>query len=75
MRHVQLVAVGSQQDLEGWRQLELALRKALKEMPVPANPRGFSFVFIGLLIVVLIGYLMASQRLAVAQALEHLLGR
>ena len=75
MRNVQLVAVGSQQDLNGWRELELALKKALKDLPVPANPRGASFVFFGVVIVVLIAYSMASQSREVAQALETFLGR
>ena len=73
MRNVQLVAVGSEQDLNGWRQLELALKKALKEMPVPANPRGMSLVFLGILMLGLIAYWMARQPRAVAQALEELL--
>jgi hypothetical protein len=75
MRNVQLVAVGSQQDLDGWRQLELALKTALKDMPVPPNPRGVSFAFFGVVIVVLIAYAMASQRQEVAQALESFLRR
>jgi hypothetical protein len=73
MRNVQLVAVGSEQDLNGWRQLELALKKALKEMPVPANPRGISLVFLGVLMLGLIAYWMARQPLAVARSLEELL--
>ena len=40
----------------GWRQLESALKKALKEMPVPANPRGISLVFLGVLMLGLIAY-------------------
>ncbi len=73
MRNVQLVAVGGDQDLNGWRQLEAALKKAVREMPVPANPRGISFVFLGTLIGVLIAYVMYSQPQQVAQSLQDLL--
>ena len=73
MRNVQLVAVGGEQDLNGWRQLETALKKAVREMPVPANPRGISFVFLGTLIVLLVAYIMYSQPQQVAQSLQDLL--
>ena len=73
MRNVQLVAIGHQQNLIGWRRLESALRKALKDMRVAANPRGASFVFLGILMGAAIAYALASRPLEVAQALENLL--
>ncbi len=73
MRNVQLVAIGSQQNLNGWRRLEGALRKALKDMSVPANPRGASFVFLGILMLAAVAYALASQPLEVAEALESML--
>ena len=42
-------------------------------MRVAANPRGASFVFLGILMCEAIAYALASRPLEVAQALETLL--
>ncbi len=73
MRNVQLIAVGHHQDLSGWRKLQLQLRDALREVKVGTNPRGFSFLFFGLLIAGMIAYAVAAEPLEVAQALHDFL--
>ena len=73
MRNVQLIAVGHHQDLHGWRRLQLQLRDALRTVEVGTNPRGFSFVFFGLLIAGMIAYAVAAEPREVAQALHDFL--
>ncbi|MDG2380507.1 MAG: hypothetical protein P8N76_02430 [Pirellulaceae bacterium] len=73
MRNIQLTSVGGQQDLGGWRLVEQELRLRLKGMKVGINPRGFSFLFFGLLIAILIGYSVATKPLEVAEALNDFL--
>lgn len=73
MRNVQLIAVGHNQDLNGWRHLRLQLREALRNVQVKANPRGFSFVFFGLFISGMIAYAVASEPREVAKALYDFL--
>jgi hypothetical protein len=44
MRNVSLVASGSRQNIEGWRQLARELAAALRPVRVKPNPRGVGFV-------------------------------
>ena len=73
MRNVQLVSVGHLQDLQGWRRLQVQLREALRDVRVGVNPRGYSFVFFGLLIAGMIAYAVAGEPREVAQALYDFL--
>ena len=73
MRNVQLTSVGSHQDLNGWRSVETELRSRLNELKVGLNPRGFSFLFFGLLIAGLIGYSLTGKPLEVAESLHDFL--
>jgi hypothetical protein len=54
LRHVELVAVGSSQNFEGWRRLERALRPHLRETAVCPNPWGGIFLGAALSLVLLI---------------------
>ncbi len=48
MRNVSLVATGDQQSHSGWKRLEHELAAALANVEVAPNPRGFTFLAIGL---------------------------
>jgi hypothetical protein len=50
MRNVSLVASGSRQNLEGWRQLARELAAALRPVRVKPNPRGVGFVLAAVLL-------------------------
>ena len=51
MRNVSLVATGDRQSHSGWKRLERELRTALAAVEVTSNPRGFTFLAFGLLLV------------------------
>lgn len=73
MRNVALISTGSDQNYTNWRRLEGALRGVLDEIVVPRNPRGYSFVVVGSLL--LAGLIMKAVQNpeAIAQGLLHLL--
>jgi hypothetical protein len=76
MRHVQLIAAGSApQDLNSWRQLELALKEALRPVVVRPNPRGLSFVVFGVLIGAMVLLELSGQPQAVVQSWDEFLRR
>jgi hypothetical protein len=76
MRHVQLIAAASaQQDLGGWRRLELALKESLRSVEVRPNPRGISFVLFGLLIGTMVLMELTRRPQAVVQAWDEFLRR
>jgi hypothetical protein len=77
LRHVQLVSAGSEQDLNGWRRLELGLKRSLET--VPADPRarwlGFALIGSGLLIGATVTLGLVQRPQAVAQAIDQFLER
>ena len=73
MRNVSLVAIGERQSYTGWQRLERELRTALRATEVPRNPRGFSFLAIGLLMASWPLYLTLRDGQAVAQGLRQML--
>jgi hypothetical protein len=73
MRNVSLVAIGERQSYTGWQRLERELRTALRAIEVPRNPRGFSFLAIGLLMASWPLYVTIRDGEAVAQALKQML--
>lgn len=73
MRNVTLVAIGDRQSYTGWERLLRELRTALRATEVPRNPRGFSFLAIGLLMVSWPLYLTIRDGEAVAQTLRQML--
>jgi hypothetical protein len=50
MRNVTLVATGDQQSQSGWNRLHRELARALREVEMLPNPRGFTFLTIGILL-------------------------
>jgi hypothetical protein len=73
MRNVSLVAIGERQSYTGWQRLERELRIALRATEVPRNPRGFSFLAIGVVMASWPLYLTLRDGDAVAQALRQML--
>jgi len=75
MKNVQLVASGSSQNLDGWRQLDSALRVALRKARTTPNPYGVSLISFGVLLAGLITYNLARDPSGVMQALNEMLRR
>jgi len=73
MRNVSLVAIGERQSYTGWQRLERELRAAFRATEVPRNPRGFSFLAVGLLMASWPLYLTLRDGQAVAQTLKQML--
>jgi hypothetical protein len=73
MRNLSLVAVGDRQSFTGWQRLERDLRAALKQVEVSRNPRGFSFLTMGLVLLSWPSYLMLRDTSAVARKLAEML--
>jgi hypothetical protein len=73
MRNVAIVSGGGQQNLAGWQTLENGLRRVLCEITVPRNPRGYSMLATGLLVLASIGLLVMRNPQAVAQGLWQML--
>ncbi len=68
MRNVSLVSTGDQSYTD-WRRLEGALRRSLQEMVVPRNPRGYSLVVAGLMLIAGLAFTSARNPQAIAQGL------
>ena len=75
MRNIVLVALGTEQSHSGWRELENALIKTLRETPVERNPRGFSFLSAGVLLLTAMLYKTLQDPQAVADGLLEMLRR
>jgi hypothetical protein len=73
MRNVSLVAIGDRQSFTGWQRLQNELRAALRVTEVARNPRGFSFLAVGILMASWPLYLMIRDGQAVATALKEML--
>lgn len=73
MRNVQLVSAGPEQNLEGWRSLEKALRQELAPLAVGPSPRALSCLFFALLLVAVMGFSVAIQPQELAAGIDQLL--
>ena len=73
LRCSQLVAAGPRQSYPGWRRLETALNRALKENRVQPNPYGWALVVMGLAMAVSISLFLINNPQAVAEQLQDLL--
>jgi hypothetical protein len=51
MRNVSLISTGDHQSHSGWKRLEQELTDALKTVEVTPNPRGFTFLALGLVMI------------------------
>ena len=75
LRNVQLTSGGINQSFEGWRKLELELRKALRPIRVRSNILGIGFLLVaGILAVASAGWMISDPQ-SVAQSLDDLLRR
>jgi hypothetical protein len=72
-RNVSLTSVGGSQDPLGWQRLESALATALSRVPNTRNARGAVLVAAGVLMILGLGYALARDPQAVAEALFDML--
>jgi len=73
LKNVQIVASGPRQNYMGWRQFELRLAAALREIRVAPNPYGFTqLLFAGAMVASIVIW-VASDQQAVAQSLHEML--
>lgn len=75
MRNVQLVAAGHRQNYVGWKRLEIALAKVLRQTTASPNPAGFGMLAAGVLLICLLTYFMVSDPATVVQRLDDMLRR
>lgn len=73
MRNISLAASGDRQSFSGWNRLERGLATALAKQEVAPNPRGFTFLTVGLLMLGYPTWLMVTGRELVAQKLWEML--
>jgi hypothetical protein len=73
LRNVQLISSGPQQNLAGWRELQIALLASLRKTPCLPNPYGFSLITLGLVMVGVLTYSLVQDTHAVAQSLHEML--
>ena len=75
LRNVQLTSGGINQSFEGWRTLEIELRKALRPIRVRSNILGIGFLLVAGLLAAASASWMISDPQSVAQSLDNLLRR
>jgi hypothetical protein len=73
LKNVQLKSTGPLQSYQGWRELETALRSALRECRGQANPCGIGLILFGMVILGVVGYLMTVDGQAIAQAWHEMI--
>jgi hypothetical protein len=75
MRNVQLVSAGPKQSFAGWKRLEIALARVLRETKASPNPHGFGMIVLALLLIAVMTYGMISDPHTVVQGLNEMLRR
>jgi hypothetical protein len=73
MRNASLVALETPPHSEGWNRLAAAVAEQLGQMRVEPNPRGATFVLVGLMLVIAIAWEAVSQSHEIAQAFLEML--
>ena len=73
MRNVSLVSAGERQSYAGWQRVQKEFAAALKSAEVAPNPRGFTFLACGLLMIGYPAWLMFMNPNAVAAQLREML--
>jgi hypothetical protein len=72
-KNVQLVSSGPDQNIFGWRQLEMELSTALRRTRTSPNPHGVSLLCFGMLLAAAATYILARDPGSVMQALNEML--
>lgn len=75
LRNIQLCAGGNQQSFEGWRQLEIELRKEISESKVRPNLFGIAMLIVSGVLSLGAAVWLLSDPQAVAQAFVEMLRR
>lgn len=73
MRNISLVSVGADQNPAGWRKLEQAIGDALSEVEVSRNPRGYSLLSGGTILLLLVVVAIARDPQGVATSFFEML--
>lgn len=73
MQNLQLIASGPRQNYSGWRKLELAVNKELRDFRVGGNPHGVMLISLSVVITVISIALVATDRSGVADSLAEML--
>ena len=73
LKNVQIVASGPRQNYLGWRQFELHLARALREMRVAPNPYGVTQLIFAVAILIAVTFYIVNDQQAVAQSLREML--
>jgi hypothetical protein len=71
--NVSLVATCDDQSIGGWRRLESALRRKLRDTTVSTQPHGFWLALAGVVILVALAFWVAEDPQTLAQGLDRLL--
>lgn len=69
MRNVCLISTGGEPNFTNWRRLEELLRGTLKQVVVSRNPRGYTFLIVGLLFAAGLLFNVVKHPQTVAQGL------
>jgi hypothetical protein len=72
-KNAQLVGAGPQQNLAGWRKLELTLARVLRENASTRNAYGLVLLVVGVLAVGVITFLMVRDTQSIAHGLREML--
>jgi len=73
LRCIQLAAAGPTQDAAGWRKLEIALAKSLKQAQAPVNRYAIALMAVAVLIGGIVTFRMAHDPQMVSQQLQEML--
>lgn len=73
VRNVSLVAVGAEQDLDGWHRLKIALKDKLSTSVQPVNPQGLSFILLSSVLAAATIYQLMNGTQEIAQSMKDML--
>lgn len=73
MQNISLISTGGTQSVSGWQRFEFALRAELKKLAVRRNPRGFSLITSGAMMITVIVYRTLENPQDVARGLYEML--
>lgn len=73
IRNVTLTSVGTEQDLDGWRKIEVRLRTVLADSKQLPNTQGLSYVFLSAVLTAGVVYSLLNGRQELAQAVREML--
>lgn len=73
LKNVQLIATGPRQNYTGWKEFELHLASALRQIRVAPNPYGITQLIFSAIMFLAAAIYLASDQQSVAQALHEMM--